>query len=88
MRRLERPAAWRPTWRSVATRGRATSIEVISPSPASGPPATLNLRLHHDDLIYIANDADDKVLIVDETAELGAGAAAPRQHVIVMAKTA
>jgi hypothetical protein len=46
------------------------------------------LRLHHDDLIYIANDADDKVLIVDETAELGAGAAAPRQHVIVMAKTA
>jgi fatty-acyl-CoA synthase len=28
---------------------------------------TLNLRLHHDDLIYIVNDADDRVLIVDES---------------------
>src|SRR5437899_1598459 len=27
---------------------------------------TLNLRLHHDDLIYIVNDAKDRVLIVDE----------------------
>jgi len=27
---------------------------------------TLNLRLHHDDLIYIVNDAADRVLIVDE----------------------
>ena len=28
---------------------------------------TLNLRLHHDDLAYIVNDASDKVLIVDES---------------------
>ena len=28
---------------------------------------TLNLRLHHDDLAYIVNDADDRVLIVDES---------------------
>ena len=28
---------------------------------------TLNLRLHHDDLAYIVNDAADRVLIVDET---------------------
>jgi len=28
---------------------------------------TLNLRLHHDDLGYIANDAGDRVLIVDES---------------------
>ena len=27
---------------------------------------TLNLRLHHDDLIYIINDAKDRVLLVDE----------------------
>src|SRR5262245_47170577 len=27
---------------------------------------TLNLRLHHDDLSYIVNDAADRVLIVDE----------------------
>jgi fatty-acyl-CoA synthase len=27
---------------------------------------TLNLRLHHDDLTYIVNDAADRVLIVDE----------------------
>ena len=27
---------------------------------------TLNLRLHHDDLIYIINDAADRVLLVDE----------------------
>jgi fatty-acyl-CoA synthase len=26
---------------------------------------TLNLRLHHDDLAYIINDADDRVLLVD-----------------------
>jgi len=28
---------------------------------------TLNLRLHHDDLAYIVNDAEDRVLIVDES---------------------
>jgi len=28
---------------------------------------TLNLRLHADDLTYIVNDADDRVLIVDES---------------------
>jgi fatty-acyl-CoA synthase len=28
---------------------------------------TLNLRLHHDDLIYIINDAKDRVLLVDES---------------------
>ncbi len=28
---------------------------------------TLNLRLHHDDLSYIVNDADDRVLLVDES---------------------
>src|SRR5262245_22623261 len=28
---------------------------------------TLNLRLHHDELAYIVNDADDRVLIVDES---------------------
>ncbi len=28
---------------------------------------TLNLRLHHDDLSYIVNDAQDSVLIVDES---------------------
>ena len=28
---------------------------------------TLNLRLHHDDLTYIVNDAGDRVLIVDES---------------------
>ena len=27
---------------------------------------TLNLRLHHDELAYIVNDADDRVLLVDE----------------------
>jgi len=27
---------------------------------------TLNLRLHHDDLIYIVNDAQDRVVLVDE----------------------
>lgn len=28
---------------------------------------TLNLRLHHDDLAYIVNDAQDRVLILDES---------------------
>src|SRR4029077_1298295 len=28
---------------------------------------TLNLRLHPDDLSYIVNDAEDRVLIVDES---------------------
>ena len=28
---------------------------------------TLNLRLHHDDLAYIARDAEDRVLIVDQS---------------------
>ena len=28
---------------------------------------TLNLRLHADDLVYIANDADDKAIIFDES---------------------
>src|SRR5713101_8925098 len=28
---------------------------------------TLNLRLHHDDLVYIINDADDRVLLLDES---------------------
>jgi acyl-CoA synthetase (AMP-forming)/AMP-acid ligase II len=28
---------------------------------------TLNLRLHHDDLIYIVNDAKDRVLLLDES---------------------
>ena len=28
---------------------------------------TLNLRLHPDDLVYIANDADDKAVILDES---------------------
>ena len=28
---------------------------------------TLNLRLHHDDLSYIVNDADDRVLLIDES---------------------
>src|SRR5215203_6093644 len=28
---------------------------------------TLNLRLHHDDLAYIVNDARDRILIVDES---------------------
>ena len=28
---------------------------------------TLNLRLHHDDVAYIAKDADDRVLVVDQS---------------------
>src|SRR4051812_45295655 len=28
---------------------------------------TLNLRLHHDDLAYIVNDAEDRAIIVDES---------------------
>ncbi len=51
---------------------------------------TLNLRLHHDDLIYIANDADDKVVIVDESLLELWERVRPHvhvKHVIVMAKT-
>jgi fatty-acyl-CoA synthase len=51
---------------------------------------TLNLRLHHDDLIYIANDADDRVLIVDESLLELWDRVRPHvnvKHVIVMAKT-
>ncbi len=48
---------------------------------------TLNLRLHADDLAYIANDAGDRVAIVDEVLwpafEKFAGRAA-FEHVIVM----
>ena len=50
---------------------------------------TLNLRLHHDDLIYIINDARDRVLLVDESLLplLGARAPARRiEHVIVMSR--
>lgn len=48
---------------------------------------TLNLRLHADDLAYIANDAGDRAAIVDEVLwpvfEKFAGRA-PFEHVIVM----
>ena len=30
---------------------------------------TLNLRLHPDDLTYIANDADDQIIILDESMQ-------------------
>jgi fatty-acyl-CoA synthase len=42
-------------------------LEAYLAIPATGAVLhTLNLRLHHDDLAYIVNDARDKVLIVDE----------------------
>src|SRR3954469_19900721 len=42
-------------------------LEAYLAIPASGAVLhTLNLRLHHDDLAYIVNDADDRVLLVDE----------------------
>jgi acyl-CoA synthetase (AMP-forming)/AMP-acid ligase II len=33
---------------------------------AGGVVHTLNLRLHHDDLSYIANHAEDKIIVVDD----------------------
>jgi fatty-acyl-CoA synthase len=49
---------------------------------------TLNLRLHPDDLAYIANDAKDRVLIVDESLlplfEKFRGQAPTIEHVIVI----
>ena len=49
--------------------GPATSISRrISRFPSIGAVLhTLNLRLHHDELAYIVNDAEDRVLIVDES---------------------
>jgi fatty-acyl-CoA synthase len=42
-------------------------LEAYLAVPSSGAVLhTLNLRLHHDDLIYIINDAQDRVLLVDE----------------------
>lgn len=51
---------------------------------------TLNLRLHHDDLAYIANDAQDRVLIVDESLLELWDRVRPHvnvEHVIVMSRT-
>jgi fatty-acyl-CoA synthase len=51
---------------------------------------TLNLRLHADDLAYIANDAGDRVAIVDETLWPlfdAFRARAPFEQVIVMSAT-
>lgn len=48
---------------------------------------TLNLRLHHDELAYIASDADDRVVIVDESLLPlleRFRAAAPFRHVVVI----
>lgn len=48
---------------------------------------TLNLRLHADDLTYIVNDAEDKVLIVDQSLLPVLGSFADRvniEHVIVV----
>ena len=48
---------------------------------------TLNLRLHPDDLAYIANDAGDRIAIVDEVlwpAFEKFSARAPFEHVIVI----
>lgn len=43
-------------------------LEVYLAVPSIGAVLhTLNLRLHHDDLAYIVNDASDRVLVVDES---------------------
>src|SRR5262249_1017973 len=43
-------------------------LEVYYAVPAAGFVLhTLNLRLHPDDLVFIANDAEDKVVIVDKS---------------------
>jgi fatty-acyl-CoA synthase len=43
-------------------------LEAYLAIPAAGAVLhTLNLRLHHDDLAYIVNDAEDRALIVDES---------------------
>jgi len=52
---------------------------------------TLNLRLHHDELAYIATDAADRVVIVDETLLPlleKFRASAPFEHVLVIRGTA
>ena len=54
----------------VATLGwaRQHHLEAYLAIPSIGAVLhTLNLRLHRDDLSYIVNDADDQVLIVDES---------------------
>jgi len=52
---------------------------------------TLNLRLHPDDLSYIVNDAEDRVLIVDESLlplyEKFSASTPSIEHVIVIAST-
>jgi len=51
---------------------------------------TLNLRLHHDDLIYIVNDAEDRVLLVDECLLPLWEKVRPQvgiSHVVVMTRT-
>src|SRR3954468_17531397 len=43
-------------------------LEAYLAIPAAGAVLhTLNLRLHHDDLAYIVNDAEDRALIVDDS---------------------
>jgi len=52
---------------------------------------TLNLRLHHDDLSYIVNDAADRVLLVDESLLELWDRVRPHvttvEHVIVISRT-
>ena len=53
----------------VATLGCASQehLEAYLAIPSIGAVLhTLNLRLHQDDLTYIVNDAEDRVIIVDE----------------------
>ena len=63
-------------------------LEVYFGAPISGNVVhTLNLRLHADDLSYIANHAGDRMLIVDESLlplYEGIKDSAPFEHVVVI----
>ena len=65
-------------------------LEAYLGLPASGfVQHTLNLRLHPDDLTYIANDAGDRVAIVDDVlwpAFEKFASRVPFEHVIVMSE--
>ncbi len=66
-------------------------LEAYFGVPTSGAVLhTLNLRLHPDDLAFIMNQADDKVLLIDEVLwplfERVKGAVHP-DHVVVISKT-
>ncbi len=66
-------------------------LEAYLAVPSSGAVLhTLNLRLHHDDLIYIINDAQDRVLLVDECLLPLFDKIRPHvsiEHVLVMARS-